>query len=226
MAKNNNSKISVATLDKLIKQIDTEPSMVSLHAGDVSIDIEVRRNVSLQEFCDMVSEAADTYFQYDEEGQEHYVAGMGDFACDYVLIKHLTNLKTVADVASQDEEAKVRQHDRLYALCVHTDLMQLVGNVLPKKLVPDFHEAVYEQVEFRKQQMLSNERRMLQAAADQIDKANTSFAKFVEMFSDVDPASMMETMQNIMSMDVNKLASAVVDAQYDAAAKRTPETSK
>lgn len=208
MAKNNNSKISIAALDKLLKQVDTEAAIISLSAKDVSVDIEVRKSVSLQEFCDMVDEATNTYFQYDEAGQEHYVAGVGDFACDYVLIKHLTNLKTAADVDSKEQ-----QNDRLYALCVHTGLVRLVEETLPKKLVLDFHEAVYEQVEFRKQQMLSNERRMLQAAVEQIDKANTTFAKFVEMFSDVDPTSMMESMQKIVSMDEATLAKAVVDAR-------------
>lgn len=208
MAKNNSSKISIAALDKVLKQVDTEAAIISLSAKDVSVDIEVRKSVSLQEFCDMVDEATNTYFQYDETGQEHYVAGVGDFACDYVLIKHLTNLKTAADVDSKEQ-----QNDRLYALCVHTGLVRLVEETLPKKLVLDFHEAVYEQVEFRKQQMLSNERRMLQAAVEQIDKANTTFAKFVEMFSDVDPTSMMESMQKIVSMDEATLAKAVVDAR-------------
>lgn len=213
MAKNNSSKISITTLDKLLKQVDTGVSTVALRVGDECVDIDVRRDVSLQEFCDMVDEAANTYFQHDEDGQECYVAGVGDFACDYVLIKYLTNLKTTEDVASEDEKAKARQQDRLYALCIHTNLLRLVEDALPKKMVLDFHEAVYEQAEFRKQQMLSNERRMLKAAVEQIAKANTTFAKFVEMFSDVDPTSMMESMQKIVSMDEATLAKAVVDAR-------------
>lgn len=208
MAKNNNSKISIATLDKLLKQVDTAASTVSLNVGSESVDIEVRRDVALQEFCDMVDEAAGSYFQYGEDGQEYYVSGVSDFACDYVLIKHLTNLKTAADVDSKEQ-----QNDRLYTLCVHTDLVRRVEEALPKKLVLDFHEAVYEQVEFHKQQMLSNERRMLQAAVEQIDKANTAFAKFVEMFQDVDPSSMMESMQKIAGMDEAAIAKAVVGAR-------------
>lgn len=221
MAKNNNSKISITALDKLLKQVDTRNAVVSLSFGDETVDIEVRRDISLQEFCDMVDEAAGSYFQYDEAGQEYYVAGVGDFACDYVLIKHLTNLKTAADVDSKEQ-----QNDRLYALCVHTDLVRLMEEALPKRLVLDFHEAVYEQVEFRKQQMLSNERQTLQAAIEQIDKVNTAFSKFVELFQDVDPASMMEAMQKITSMDVGELASAVVDAQYDTAEKQTLDALK
>lgn len=208
MAKNNNSKISIAALDKLLKQVDTGASTVTLHVGGESVDIEVRRSVSLQEFCDMVSEAAGQYFQYDEDGQEYYVAGIGDFACDYVLLKHLTNLKTAADVDSKEQ-----QNDRLYTLCVYTDLVRLVEETLPQKLVLDLHEAVYEQVEFRKQQMLSNERNALQAAVAQIDKVNTTFAQFVEMFQGIDTAAMMESIQKIASMDEAALAQAAVDAR-------------
>ena len=92
-------------------------------------------------------------------------------------------------------------------------MVRLVENALPKKLVLDYHETVYEQVEYRKQQMLSNERNALMAAAEQIDKVNTTFAKFVEMFRGVDPTEMMETMQKIMSMDEAALGRAVVDSR-------------
>lgn len=207
MAKNN-SKISVTSLDKLLKELNTDISTVTLRAETESIDIEVRRTVSLQEFCEMVDEAAYSYFQYDGSGQEYYVAGLGDFACDYVLLKHLTNLKTAEDV-----EGTEKQTDRLYALCVHTDLMRRVEEALPQKLVLDFREAVYHQVTFHKRQMLSQEKKALNDAIGLLDKATETFTKFTELFQDVDPGDMMAAMQRISAMDEGELAKAVVNAR-------------
>ena len=208
MAKNKDSKISVNALDKLLDNIGMEQTTVTIEAGDASLDVAVNRHVTLQAFCDMVREAAESCFQMDDEGQEHYVAGIGDFACDYTMLKYLTNLKTAVDVQNAQQ-----QNDRLYALCANTDLIKRVENTLPASFVIGYHNAVYEQVEFHKQMLLSNERKRLTAAIEQLEKANISFAKFVEMFQDIDPAVMVNMMQEITSMDEAKLGEAIVDAR-------------
>lgn len=208
MAKNKDSKISVNALDKLLGNIEMEQTTVTIEAGDASLEVTVDRHVTLQAFCDMVQEAAESCFQMDDEGQEHYVAGIGDFACDYAMLKYMTNLKTAVDVQNAQQ-----QNDRLYTLCTNTDLVKRVENTLPASFVVDYHNAVYEQVEFHKQRLLSNERKRLTAAIEQLEKANISFAKFVEMFQGIDPAVMVNMMQEITSMDEAKLGEAIVGAR-------------
>ena len=208
MSKNEKRMISIASIDKFLKGLNTGTKTVTLVAGDVSVDIEVRRNISIQEFSDMVTEAAEICFQYGEDGQVYYVAGLSSFACHYVLMKHLTNLKTAEDVDNKEQ-----QNDRLYTLCTHTTLVRQVEKELPHTFVTDYHEAVFNQIEFKKQKMLSNERSALISAAEQLDKANATFAKFVEMFQGVDPTEFVGMMQKIVSMDETGLANAILTAE-------------
>ena len=208
MAKNHDAKISVAALDHLLSNMNEDIQIVSITCGEDTLAVKVKQHIGLQEYCDMVQEAAETCFQMDQEGGEHYLAGVEDFARSYALLKYMTNVKTAGDVQRANQ-----QNDRLYALCSNTDLMEKIRDVLPRKFLYRFDTAVCSQIEFRKQQMLSTERQQLLSAIHQIDKANVAFAKFVEMFHGVDPSAMMDMMQKITAMDEERLGAAVVNAR-------------
>ena len=208
MSKNNDSKVSISALDKLLSNADNEARTIIVSCGEGTLELKVKRDVSLQEYCNMVNEAAETCFQLNNDGEEYYAAGIEEFARDYVLLEHLTNLKNATDVQKTE-----RQNDRLYDLWLNTDVMDRVREALPDRYHDDFIDAVWRQVEFRKQQMLSNERQKLIAAANQFEKISDSFKTFMESFGDIDPAALMEMLQKVASMDSVELGEAVVNSR-------------
>lgn len=201
MAKKKDSKVSIASVDRLLKAVDTDVVPVHVEIEGESIDFEVKRLLDIATFRNMVNEVSDVAFVVDEAGNEQYDAALKQYAMGVALLTYVANFKP--ETAS----------DKLYKLIHCPNVMNAIRDVWDRRQYDEFWDAVEEQIEFKKQELLSAERRMLQAAIDQIDKTNDIFAKFVEMFKDVDPNQLMEQMQKISNLNEEQIGTAVVRAR-------------
>lgn len=203
MAKKKDFKVSITSVDRLLKAVDTDTVPVHVEIEGESIDFEVKRLLDIGTFRNMVNEVSDVAFTVDEACNEQYDAALKQYAIGVALLTYVANFKP--ETAS----------DKLYKLIHCPNVMNAIRDVWDRRQYDEFLDAVEEQIEFKKRELLSSERRMLQSAIDQIDKANDIFAKFVEMFKDVDQTQLMEQMQKISNMSEEQIGSAVVRARDD-----------
>lgn len=201
MAKKNDSKVSIAAVDRLLKAVDTDVVPVHVEVEGESIDFEVKRLLDIGTFRNMVQMAVDVSFAVDESGNEQYDAALKQYAMGVAMLTYVANFKP--ETAS----------DKLYKLIHCQNVMNAIRDAWDWRQYDEFWDAAEEQIEFKKQELLANERRKLQEAIDQIDKTNDIFAKFVELFKDVDPTQMMERMQKIFNLSEEQIGTAVVRAR-------------
>ena len=201
MAKKKDFKVSIASVDRLLKAVDTDVVPVHVEIEDESIDFEVKRLLDIGTFRNMVHEVSNVAFVVDEAGNEQYDAALKQYAMGVALLTYAANFKPETS------------SDKLYKLVHCQNVMNAIHDVWDRRQHDEFLDAVEEQIEFKKQELLASERRMLQAAIDQIDKTNDIFAKFVAMFKDVDPTQLMEQMQKISNLNEEQIGTAVVRAR-------------
>lgn len=201
MAKKKDCKVSIASVDRLLKAVDTDTVPVHVELEGESIDFEVKRLLDIGTFRNMVNEVSDVAFFADETGDEQYDAALKQYAMGVAMLTYVANFKP--ETAS----------DKLYKLIHCQNVMNAIRDVWDRLQYDEFWDAVEEQIEFKKQELLASERRKLQEVIDRIDKANDIFVKFVEMFKDVDPNQLMEQMQKISNLSEEQIGAAVVRAR-------------
>lgn len=201
MAKNTEKKVSIASVDALLKEVDVTPVVVQITVGDKTLDVEVKPYLSIEEFCLMVDTAASCQFVDDENGEPAYVAALERYAKNSALLAFMTNIKP--ETASE----------KLNKLCNQTDIINKISDVIDVEYLWDFYEAVDKQIEYRKTQLLSTERSKLAQLTTQMEKAVDAFTKLNERFSDIDGAKVVSMMDKIANMNEAELAKSVVDAR-------------
>lgn len=202
MAKKKDSKVSIASVDRLLKVIDTDVVPVHVEIGDEAIDFEVKRLLDIGTFNNMVHEVVDTSFVIDEvTGDERYDAVRQDYATQVAMLTYIANFKP--EMTS----------DKFYHLMHCQAVMHKIHEIWSDEQYKSFVNSIYKQIGYRQDELLSSERRKLQEAIDQINKANDIFAKFVAMFEGVDPAQLMTEMQKICNMDEEQIGRSVVNAR-------------
>ena len=202
MAKKKDSKVSVASVDRLLKAFNTQTVPVHVEVDGEAIDFEVRRLLDLGAFYNMVHAAVDASFVIDEAtGEERYDAVYQQYAAQAAVLIHVANFKP--ETAS----------DKLYQLMNRPEVMNKIYELWNLRQQDQFIDVVTEQVEFKRQELFASERRKLRQAVDQIDRANDVFMKFTALFEGIDPAQFMDGLQKIASMNETEIARGLVDAR-------------
>lgn len=202
MAKKKDSKVSITSVDRLLKAMDTDVVPVHVEIEGESIDFEVKRLLDIGTFHNMVHEVVNTSFVIDEvTGDERYDAVRQDYATQVAMLTYVANFKP--EMTS----------DKFYHLMYCQAVMHKIHAIWSAEQYTSFVNSVYKQIGYRQDELLATERRKLQEAIDQIDKANDIFAKFVAMFDGIDPAQLMSEMQKISNMDEEQIGRSVVNAR-------------
>ena len=202
MAKKKDAKVSVASIDRVLKARPVDAVPVSAQLGEERIEFEVKPLLDLSTFYYIVHEAANAAFVIDKEtGEERYDAVYHDYMVNVMALTYVANFKPETS------------SDKLYRLMHCPEVMHTITQIWNRDQRSSFIRAVDRQIQYKKDALLSVERSNLQKAVAQIDKANDVFAQFVALFKDVDPGKLMEQMQKITDMDEARLGAAVVDAR-------------
>lgn len=198
MAKKKDSKVSITKLDEFLKTQKQETVVVEVDG----LEFEVKTLLDLADFHAMVNAVVDASFVYDEElGVEKYDAVYEQYAQNIAVLTYVANFKP--ETASE----------KLYALSLCRPVMDAIYRVWDETQRWSFDTAVCDQTEFKKQELLSSERKMLQDATAQIDIAANSLLQFNTLFEGVDPQELMNDMQKIAGMSELELGHAVVAAR-------------
>lgn len=201
MAKKN-SKVSITKLDAFLKTMKTDAVETSVLIDGEILDFEVKPLLGLTDFHNMVSAVVDAAFVIDEEtGVEHYDAVYEQYARDIAVLTYVANFKS--ETASE----------KLYLLSQNDAVMEEIRKIWDTCQEHNFDVAVANQIVYKQKELLATERRELQKAVEQIDKAGDAFMKFIDMFKNINPNMMMEQMQKISDMDEERLGQAVVAAR-------------
>lgn len=203
MAKKSNSKVSITKVDEYLKAIKAEPVAVSVTAQDGTVlEFEVKPVLSLAEFHSMVHAAANASFIVDEEtGMETYDAVYRRYAHDIAILTYVANFKS--EMTSE----------KLFALALCSDVILTIMKHWSAVQFNAFNDAVVEQIDFKQQELLARERKLLAEATTQIEAVANSMNQLVAAFGDIDPQSLLGEMQKIAAMDENRLGHAVVAAR-------------
>lgn len=202
MAKKKDSKVSITKLDEFLKTTKQDAVSTSVEVEGGMLEFEVKPLLSLADFHAMVNAVADAAFVVDEEtGIERYDAVYEQYARNIAVLTYVANFKP--ETASE----------KLFMLSQNSYVMEEIFNVWSFDQRCQFECAVADQIEFKKQELLSAERHELQKAIEQIDKTNEVFAKFVTMIEGVDMTTLFADMQKISGMDEEQLGRAVVAAR-------------
>lgn len=202
MAKKKDSKVSITSVDRVIKKMDGAVVPVHIEVDGAELDFEVKKALDLNTFYAMVQYAVNVAFVFDEStGAERYDAFYHDFAIGTALLIYVANFKP--EMAS----------DKFYQLMQCESVMDHIYEIWSEEQYKSFCDAVNRQINYRKEELLAAERRKLQDATEQLIKGTNAFEQFVKMFEGVDPAQLMEEMQKITNMDEERLGRSVVNAR-------------
>lgn len=203
MAKKSNSKVSITKVDEYLKAAKTEPVALSVTAQDGTVlEFEVKPVLSLAEFHSMVHAVANASFIVDAEtGMETYDAVYHRYAHDIAILTYVANFKS--EMTSE----------KLFALAQCDEILLIImdnWNVFQRNA---FNDAVVEQIDFKQQELLARERKLLTEVTTQIESVANSMNQLVAAFGDIEPQSLLGEMQKITAMDENRLGHAVVAAR-------------
>lgn len=191
-------KIAIAELNKKLDETQFVPQTVRVRVGDDSVDVDIKRYLSLAEYMQMVQDAVDFHFAADS-GEYH--TALHEFALNAALLIHLTDL---------DVDADIEEINRFVA---GSDVMEQIDTCKGDDWMFQFARDVEVQVEYLKQMALSQERRKLNEITAAFDQIQHSMEKVGKTFEDIDPAMMTSVLSRLSGMDEYQLGKAVVEAR-------------
>lgn len=204
MAKKKESKVSITSVDKILKAARRDPVEKQIQIGDEVLTFEVKPFVSIDEFAAMVRAAVDAVFIVNEDtGFEEYHPEYEEAARFDAIIQIVANFKGEMSI------------DRVFDLLYCTDLEKEIMGVWSSSQLSRFISAVNEGIVAKLNGIHSTERTKLIEMSNQMDDAIESFQKIVETFAGMDADVMQKAIEAMAGMSEAGLAKAVVEARGD-----------
>ena len=200
MAKKNNSKVSITSVDKLLKSADRTHE-TSAHCGEAELAFEVKSYLSSAELSTMLDVAVESMFHIDEKsGEECYDASFEGVAKAYVKLVYVANFK--AEMSFDLVEALIYQSDVMDAIAGHWSAAQQ----------KEFDRAFDKQVSYRKDLLVAGERAKLARITQQLDIAAEALMTISNLFSDIPQDSLSSAIDAIANISKEDLINGVVQA--------------
>lgn len=176
MAAHRQKRVPTSAVDALIKELGPDMETVRLSAGNAVLEIHVKKQLTLQDYCGMVNTAVECRFSGGPDGACAYSAALSRCAKDLAVLAYLTDLRPETG------------SEKLYLLTQQTDLMDQIKLAAGAGLLERFERDVDSQTEYRKAQQLCTGRRELAEAAGQLEKAADAFNRLSETISGTEGA--------------------------------------
>lgn len=176
------------TLRTSIKKIinsKIQTSTLTIPVSDQDLIIQIKSHITVSEMVKLVKEAAynvfieEVEYQYDRDGQITSTTTLGRgciFAPYYKKLafsKALLNYYTNASFFTENT-------DDLYLVITATDLMQKVISKIDPRQLSDIQSAVDDLIEFRKLEIVSQEKAQLNRIRNKIQEINCLLKEFDE----------------------------------------------
>lgn len=165
-----------------------------------AIELEVVPVLSFEEMHNFVSTVVEAVFLSNE-----YAPIVKSFIINNMIIRHY--LKSNVDI-----------NDTLAVELVYSiDLVSLIADKIDGEQYFDMMDAIKSEIEFKKQELLSTERKLLndsiancERLADEASKCIEAFRKIADQFKDINPAEALDTYKKLVDMGNQDFANNVL----------------
>ena len=204
MAKKKDSKVSIASVDKVLKAVKMEAVARTVELGDESLEMCVKPLLSFDAFTRLVNESVNALFFEDEDlGVEVYHP---EFEC---VAKAMALMIFVADFKPEMDTRRV------FDLMYKTDVLEKIYSVWNKAQRADFEQAFERGVKDRRELIAAGERAKLIRLGIQMDSAALIMEKISAVFAGLDGDEVQNAISAMANMTEDNLAKALVRERGD-----------
>lgn len=125
-------KLSKTKVNELVKsQFEAKKNIVYPAVDGNEIIVEVRRDISFEDFCKAVNELADMQFAVGADGEQIYVPYLDVFAEGYVALKYFTNISVdiKSDGVVSDDSKDVERIWEIIRSPIMADVTNVIGSL-------------------------------------------------------------------------------------------------
>lgn len=178
---------------------ESEPvyESVVVTLNDQEYAVNVRKDISLQDFMEACRRAAEMCFSFDENGKPvSYHPANKQFAENYVILRYWTDvdLNKLRELCQSDEEYT----DALWRLCIKTDL---IFKIEMTGVTEGFYGAREEIIDELKREMCPGLDEVWKNVNDFLDSIKTQFGEM----SEEDIEATREAIKKLGGMDEGKI---------------------
>lgn len=196
-------QISINQIDKIIaSQTDTYPKdnkrVISYDVGNgETVDIEVTPLLSIEDMSSMVHAVVGALFDNDT-----YTPAMYELVHSKAILVYYTNLKSDMN------------NDKLNQIVYCTDIVNKVVQVVNISQFEDINYAICKAIEFRKQEILSTQNRLLEENYNQLVALTNTMSTFGEKMKGVDMNELMDNFKKLANTSEKERVNNVLEFQY------------
>lgn len=191
--KTKTKKTTMAAILKAMPHEDADRLSVTYGDGENAVEIHIKKNLSLIERMNMVSDIADMVFITDGEGNTEYVPAFEKFAIEYEIVNYFTDIVL-----------PVGDSNKTWLFLTKTGIAAHIANAVPNGHVFDIIAEAKELIEYRKQLFLKRSR--LDVILDNI----VSITKGVgDKIDGMDSPELKDIMERFIEKDGNESEASV-----------------
>lgn len=193
MAKKSSNKVSIRKLEDAVKGTLNQTSILEWNG----LEIEVKRNIGLDEACAFVDFLANACFANDAE----YLPEAKDPAFRALIIKLFTNISLPSNAEKQ------------YAILMHTDLVPRVISCIDEAQIESIVRAADEKIVYLCQSNINLVKKQMVDTSKSVEELLGQLSSVFEGVSQEDIANLTKAMAN-GGLDEQKLMQAYMDQKY------------
>lgn len=198
---NKGNKISINVLKEIIKAEKSTDTIINYKLGDIPVEIIVKNSMNKDDKVRFVRDVLNGCF-VDDTYAPYYRNELFKIA----VLEYFTNIKT-------DTGGTI-----LFDLINNTNLYNCVIDELPADTICNLTVLVDDMIEWRKEEILSMQKKKLNAATEDMEKALEQMNELIEAlnamtksFEGVDPKEALKVYQKLADKDEDKIAKATID---------------
>lgn len=223
MAKRNNQKVSIRTLDKILKcktchsnieDCGDYQAIIYSVDNESPVEITVKKILSLAEVDSFVEAASNGGLVVGDEGETRFSPAMSDYAYYLSLVTFFTNLKT--DVGP----------DRIYSMVYASDMMSTIESCVNQRQLLDLKRYIKSLSDFNIQVGIHYSASKTQALINKIDTITSAIGAITEPMREVSPEKLQEAITNLSGASEDKIIRLMQGGDVDsgpAEATRVPD---
>ena len=172
-------KITIKKIIKATSENCAEPMVIAWGEGESTVEIPVRKRLSLGERVMFVDTVVDSVFMVSETGEEMYVPALEDFALAYATVTFFTPI----DIPENGEAA--------WDFITRTNICKYIRRIAEEEL-ESLVRAVYDAIEFRKEKIFKRSK-----LDDVLDSIASVAAAVREKTDDLDMSQILDYLDKV-----------------------------
>lgn len=165
MAKKENNRVSVNTLEKYYKSVKTGKKVVTIGTGENAFDVEVTQKIGLVDYAAAIKLVVDSVF----DDNLRYKAAMKELMVRHAVVSFYTNMAMPKDVALE------------YEFLVNTDIFDTIVAAIDPVQLGCLVADIDEQIDAMQENYNSERRKELDMAIAVMNQIVAKFNKITEI---------------------------------------------